>query len=231
MFAAVVAAGSIGGCAAKKAAKPADGITIEEDVSRIIKLADGSTCTEPANLGEARQLPGAQQVKALLDSEADLKAVMEEAKKLKVTDTEIEAAYFDACRAYSKTEITKEAFEKDRTIYLELRQALLMQGIRAWMEKKDGIKDAGKVCMAVFEGDTANSKNTTRWVPETTTVDDCALFAHKAGAGDVLLGCTEGQWKNIWAKKIFSTGPLGAKNRGQLVRDTSSAPEPNCGWL
>ena len=231
LVAVIVAAGFLGGCAVQKAAKPAGGMIIEEDVGRVIKLADGSTCTEPANLGEARQLPGAQQVKALFDSDADLKEVMEQANKLKATDTAVEAAFFDVCRAYSKGEITKEVFGKDRSIYLELRQALLMQGIKAWVDKKDGIKDAGKVCMAVVAGDTANSKNTARWVPETTTVDDCALFAHKAGAGDVLLGCTEGQWKNHWAKKIVGTGPLGAKSRGQMVRDTNAVPDPNCGWL
>jgi hypothetical protein len=225
LFAVVLA-----GCGGAKVGKQA-GVNIEEDVGRIIKLPDGSTCSEPANMGEARELPGALQVKELFASEAKVEETLELAKKAKVTDTEVEAAFFDVCRAYSKGEIKKDVFEKDRSIYLELRQSLLTQGIKAWLDKKDGIKDAGKVCMLVFAADTVNSKNTSRWVPETTTVDDCALYAHKTGAGDVLLGCTEGQWKNHWAKKTVGTGPLGAKGRGQLVRDTNAAPEPNCGWL
>jgi len=219
-----------GGAATNKAEKQA-GVNIEEDVGRIIKLPDGGTCTEPANMGEARQLPGAVQVKALFDSEARVEETLEAAKKLKPTDTEVEAAYFDVCRAYSKGELTKDVFAKDRKIYTELRQQLLTQGIKAWADKKDGIKDPGKICMSVFGGDTADAKNTTRWVPETTTVDDCALFAVRAGASHVLLGCTEGQWKNHWAKKTVAAGPTGTKGRNVVVRDTSAAPEPNCGWL
>ncbi|HEX7810653.1 MAG TPA: hypothetical protein VF460_01995 [Burkholderiales bacterium] len=218
------------GCSAQKAKEPA-GIKIEEDVGRIITLPDGSTCTEPANMGEARQLPGALQVKELFASEARPEETLEAAKKLKVTDTEVEAAFFDVCRAYSKGEIKKEVFEKDRRIHLELRQALLAGGIKAWTDKKDGIKDPGKLCMVVFAGDTASSLNTTRWVPETTTVSDCALLAHKAGGSDVLLGCTEGEWKNHWARKTVAAGDLGTKSRNVVVRDTASAPEPNCGWL
>lgn len=204
---------------------------IEEDVGRVIKLPDGSTCTEPANMGEARQLPGALQVKELFASEAKVEETLEQAKKVKVTDTEVEAAFFDACRAYSKGEIKKDVYEKDRRIHLELRQSLLAQGIKAWVDKKDGIKDPGKLCMLVFGADTASARNLSRWVPETTTVDDCALLAHNTGGGDVLLGCTEGQWKNHWAKKTVGAGPLGSKSRGQMVRDTAAAPEPNCGWL
>ena len=229
-FACVLAAVLLAGCSGAKVEKQ-EGVKIEEDVGRVVMLPDGSTCTEPASMGEARELPGALQAKELFASEGRAEEALELAKKARVTDTEVEAAFFDVCRAYSKGEIKKDVFEKDRLIYLELRQSLLAQGIKAWVDKKDGIKDAGKVCMLVFAADTANSRNTSRWVPESTTVDDCALFAHKAGAGDVLLGCTEGQWKNHWAKKIVGTGPLGAKGRGQMVRDTSAAPEPNCGWL
>lgn len=220
----------VAGCAGPAAQKQA-GMKIEEDVGRIVKLPDGSTCTEPANLGEARQLPGALQVKELFDSEAKAEEALEQAKKARVTDAEVEAAFFDACRAYSRGEIRKDVFERDRRIYLELRQALLAQGIKAWTDRKEGIKEAGKLCMVVFGGDQSSGRNFTRRVPETTTVDDCALFATRAGAGDALLGCTEGQWKNNWAGKTVAAGPLGMKSRGQMVRDTAAAPDPNCGWL
>lgn len=228
---AVFMAAVVAGCGGASTATKQPGVKMEDDVGRIIKLPDGSTCTEPASMDEARELPGALQVKELFASEARPEEAIEQAKKLRVTDTEIEAAFFDACRAYSKGEVKKEAFEKDRGLYLELRQSLLTQGIKAWADRKDGINDAGKLCMSVFGADTGNAKNHTRWVPETTTVDDCALLAHRAGAADVLLGCTEGQWKNHWAKKTVGAGPTGTKGRNVMVRDTSAAPEPNCGWL
>jgi hypothetical protein len=228
---AVFMAAIVAGCGGVAGTAGQPGFKVEDDVGRIIKLPDGSTCTEPANMGESRELPGAVQVRELFASEAKPEETIEQAKKLKVTDAEIEAAFFDVCRAYSRGEIKKDVFEKDRRIHLELRQSLLVQGIKAWVDKKDGINDAGKLCMSVFESDTSNSKNLSRWVPETTTVDDCALLANRAGAGDVLLGCTEGQWKNKWAKKTVGTGPAGAKGRNVMVRDTSAAPEPNCGWL
>lgn len=230
-MACVLCAVLLAGCAGQKPKAGTPGMKVEEDVAAVIKLPDGSTCTEPASMDAARQLPGAVQVKALFDTTDKLEAVIEQAKKAKVTHQEVEAAYFDACRAWSKGEIKKPVFDRDRAIYLELRQGLLAQGVKDWVAKKDGHKDPGKICMAVFEADTSNSKNTTRWVPETTTVDDCALLAHRAGAADILLGCTEGNWKNTWAKKTVGAGPQGKKSRGLVVRDTSAAPEPNCGWL
>jgi hypothetical protein len=68
-------------------------------------------------------------------------------------------------------------------------------------------------------------------VPETTTVDDCAVLAQRSGGTEVLLGCTEGNWANHWAKKTVATGALGRKNRSLVVRDTPAAPDPNCGWM
>lgn len=234
VIACAIAVGVLAGCGGagtKKADEKQAGVNVEPDVGRIIKLPDGSTCTEPASMDEARQLPGAVQVKALFESEAKVEESIEAAKKLKLTDTEVEAAYFDVCRAYSKGEIAKDVFDKDRKIYTELRQLVLAQGIKAWAAKVDGIKDPGKICMSVFEGDTSNAKNSSRWVPETTSVEDCALLAGRAGASDVLLGCTEGQWKNHWAKRTVGVGPAGTKSPNVVVRDTNGAPEPNCGWL
>lgn len=217
------------GCGGQKGTKP--GLVVEEDVARIIKLPDGSTCTEPVNLSELRDAPGGQLAKKLFESEGKIEEALAREKDAKISDAEIEAAYFDACRAYSKGGIQKIEFEKLRKNYLDLRQIQLAQGIKAWVDRKEGIKEAGKLCMAVFGADVSSAKNFTRRVPETTTVDDCALFSTRAGGSEVLLGCTEGQWKNRWAKKTVAAGPLGTKSRGRMVRDTSAAPEPNCGWL
>ena len=220
---------ALAGCAGQKAKGPEP--VIEKDVARVIKLSDGSTCTEPPSMDAARQLPGALQAKELFDSAEPPEVVLGQAKKVKVTDQEIEAAWFDVCKAYSKGEIKKDVFEKDRKIYLELRQALIAQSIKDWVARKDGVKEAGKLCMSVFAGDPSSPTNTTRFLPQTASVDDCALLAQRAGAADVLLGCTEGQWLNHWAKRTVPTGPLGMRSRGQLVRDTASAPDPNCGWM
>jgi hypothetical protein len=217
------------GCAAQKPKTP--GIVVEEDVAAVVKLPDGSTCTEPASMDAARQLPGALQVKEMFDSAEPPETVLEQAKKAKVTDQEVEAAWFDVCRAFSKRQIKNDVLEKNRKIYLELRQTLLDQGIKDWVARKEGINEAGKLCMTVFDADTSSARNTTRKVPDTTTVDDCALLAQRAGSSEILLGCTEGQWKNHWAKKTVAAGPVGMKSRGKLVRDTALAPDPNCGWL
>lgn len=218
----------LAGCASQPATAP--GPVIEPDVGRVIALPDGSTCIEPLELSRDRELPGALQVKELFLSEAAPDEVLKQAKEVKVADAEVEAAWFDVCRAYFKGELEKPVFEKNRSIYLELRQSLLAQGIKAWIDKKDGLKDPGKLCMVIFD-DIASLKNFVRRVPDTATVDDCALFASRAGATEVLLGCTEGSWKNHWAKQRIPGGPLGTRKRGLEARDTQMAPNPNCGWL
>jgi len=100
-----------GGCATpKKAGEP----IVEKNLSRVVKLADGTTCVEPSGLGETRQAAGAVQLRELLDSDAKADEVIAKAGALKLKPEEAEAVYFDACRAYSNAEIDKEAFEKDR---------------------------------------------------------------------------------------------------------------------
>jgi hypothetical protein len=218
----------VGGCAAPKTSQP--GVVIEADVARVIKLPDGSTCTEPSNLSALLAAPGGQLARRLMTTEEKLEDAIAKEKEGRFSNDEIEAAYFDLCRAYSREEIKKDAFARVRANYLSLRQVQLNQGIRDWTSRKDGIKEAGKLCMVVF-GDTGNSRNYTRWVPPETTADDCAVFSSRAGGSEVLLGCTEGQWKNRWAKKPVAATATGARSRGLVVRDTPSAPEPNCGWL
>jgi hypothetical protein len=223
-----VAAGLVAGCGGNQAAKP--GPVIEKDVAAVIKLPDGSTCTEPPGLAALLEAPGGQLARKLMAEEGKLEDAFAKEKDAKIGNDEIEAAWFDVCRAYRNDEIKKAELERQRNNYLTLRQVQLTQGVKAWAARKDGIKEAGKLCMVVY-GESDSARNSTRWVPPETTVDDCALLATRAGAGEVLLGCTEGQWKNNWAKRTVTAGPLGAKSRGQRVRDTPTAPDPNCGWL
>ena len=224
---ALALAALVSGCAiTKKAAGP----VIEKDVSRIIKLSDGTTCIEPARLAETRQSPAALQLKELFESDAKPDEAMTQAKEIKYTHEEMEAVYFDACRAYANAEITKAAFDKDRNMYFGLRQQLFAQSVKAWQDKKDGIADSGKLCLVTRPDTDPDNRSFTRVVPEESTVDDCARLAAKSGGGEILLGCTKGHWENSWAKRPIAIGPAGAKTRDLSVRGTPYAPDPDCGW-
>ena len=218
-----------GGCATPKGDQP--GMVVEKDVARVLKLPDGSSCTEPPGLSALLEAPGGQLASRLLATGGKVEEALAKEKDARFSNDELEAAWFNACRAYLNGEMKKDVFEPQRANYLALRQVRLAEGIRDWVNRKEGIREAGKLCMVVFGGEVESARNSTRWVPPETTVDDCALFATRAGGGDVLLGCTEGQWKNHWAKRTVAAGALGTRSRGQLVRDTPAAPEPNCGWL
>ncbi|MEO8003952.1 MAG: hypothetical protein ABI771_03530 [Betaproteobacteria bacterium] len=213
------------GCAsnAKKAAGPA----IEKDVMRTVKLSDGTTCTEPAGLADSRQSEGATQLKALIESAAGTDEVLKSARELKPKGDEIEAVYFDACRAYSKSEIKKDAFERNRTVYLDLRQLLLGQRMKKWQEKADGIADAGKLCLVALPDTDPDHRSFTRVMPPDTTVSDCAQLAIANGSAEILLGCTKGNWENLWAKNSIAVARAGA-GLSDLAR--GRAPDPNCGW-
>lgn len=230
VLAAGMAVGMVAGCGGPKAAKP-DGPVIEKDVLAVIKLPDGSTCTEPPGLSALLEAPGGQLVSRLMASEGKVEEALAKEKDAKFSNEEIEAVYFDACRTYDNKGMKKPEFDKLRENYLSLRQVQLAQEIKAWAARKDGIKEAGKLCMVVHGTETADARNFTRWVPPETTVNDCAVFSARAGGTEILLGCTEGQWKNHWARRTVPATAGGTRNRGQVVRDTPSAPDPNCGWL
>ena len=210
--------------------KKAAGPVIEKDISRVIKLGDGTTCIEPAGLAETRQSPVAMHLRELFDSDPKADEALTKVKQLKFTREEVEAVYFDSCRAYSNAEITKEAFEKDRNIYLGLRQQLFAQGVKEWQDKKDGIADPGKLCLVIRPDTDPDSRSFTRVMPVDSTVDDCARLAARSGGGDILLGCTKGHWENIWAKSPIAIGTIGAKTRHLSVKGTAYAPDPECGW-
>jgi hypothetical protein len=215
------------GCATpKKAAGP----VVENDISRVIKLGDGTTCVEPSGLAETRQSPVAMQLKELFESDAKADEILTKVKEVKFKREEVEAVYFDACRAYSKAEITKAAFEKDRTVYIGLRQQLLEQDVKQWQDKKDGIADPGKLCLVTRPDTDPDNRSFTRVVPLDATVDDCARLAVKSGGSEILLGCTKGHWENVWARSPIAIGPTGAKTQDLSVKGTSRAPDPDCGW-
>lgn len=216
------------GCAstAKKAAGP----SIEKDVLRVVKLSDGTTCTEPAGLGESRQTENATRLKALIESGAKTDEVLKSAQEFKPKADEIEAVYFDACRAYSKSEIKKDAFERNRTVYLELRQQLLAQRMKKWQEKADGINDAGKLCLVALPDTDPDHRSFTRVMPPDTTVADCAQLAIANGSAEILLGCTKGNWENLWAKNSIAVAHSGARLPELSSSGGGRAPDPNCGW-
>jgi len=210
--------------------KKAAGPVVEKDVSRVIKLRDGTTCIEPAGLAETRQSPAALQLKELFESDAKVDEALAKTKEFKFTREEVEAVYFDACRAYSNEQITKQAFERDWNIYFGLRQQLFAQGIKEWQDKKGGIADPGKLCLVSRPDTDPENRSFTRVVPVDSTVDDCARLAIKSGGSAFLLGCTKGQWENVWARRPIPVDPIGEKFRPHSVKGTSHAPDPDCGW-
>jgi hypothetical protein len=200
----------------------------EEDIGRVVTLADGTTCVEPTGLAQSRQGPGAIELKQLLESDAKADEALTKARTLKLNSEEAEAVYFDACRAYSKGAIPKEAFEKNRSVYLGLRQQFIAQGIKQWQDKKDGIADAGKLCLVSLPDIDFEHRSFTRVFPDIATVSDCAQLAMANGSNEILLGCTKGHWENTWAKKSIA---IAAKKTRQLsAKGTLQAPDPDCGW-
>ncbi len=224
---ALLLAAVVAGCAAPKSAGQP---VVEKDVSRVIQLRGGTTCVEPAGLAETRQLPGAVQLRELFESDAKADEALTKAKELKLTYAEVEAVYFDACRAYSNAAIKKETFEKDRKIYLALRQQFLAQGVKQWLNRKDSIAEPGKLCLVTLRNTNPDHRSFTRFVPMESTVDDCAQLASNNGSKEIRLGCTKGHWDNVWAKKPIAVGPKGAKTRNRSVTGTPYAPDPDCGW-
>ena len=214
----------IAACAVpKKSTEP----VIEKDVSRIIILADGTTCVEPAGIAATRQGAGAIRLKELLESDAKAEDVLTKAGELKLKPEEAEAVYFDVCRAFYSAEIKKEVFENDRAVYIGLRQQFVAQGVKDWQDKKEGIADGGKLCLVSLPDTDPDHRSFTRVIPVDATVNDCAQLAAKNGGTEILLGCTKGHWQNTWAKRPIA---VNAKTRNLSVRGTASAPEPDCGW-
>jgi hypothetical protein len=217
----------VAGCAIpKKSPEPA----IDNDINRVVTVADGTTCVEPAGLAASRQMPGAGALRELIESEGKADEALTRAKALKIKPDEAEAVYFDACRSYSNGAIKKEAFEKYRTVYSGMRQQFVAQGVKEWQDKKEGIGDPGKLCLIGLSDQDPDHRSFTRVIPADSTVNDCAQLAIANGSKEILLGCTKGHWDNTWAKQPTALVPDGSKLKQLTAKGTPRAPDPDCGW-
>ncbi len=227
VLALVIAMAALAGCAVVKKVTDAGA---DKDIGRVITLDDGTTCSEPAGLTQSRQLPGAVQLKALVEADTTLDELLTQAKALPLKPEEVEAVYYDACRAFANAEIEKPAFDEHRTVYRAVRQHVFSQGIKQWQEKKQGIADPGKLCLVRLPDTDPDHRSFTRVVPDYSTVNDCARLAVQNGSNEILLGCTAGNWENTWAKKPIAVDPAARKPLALTARGTDRAPEPDCGW-
>jgi hypothetical protein len=211
--------------------KPVEG---EIERPRVI-LEDGSACVQPDDYETLIAGEKAGRLRDQFQSGSDLAAKVAALNELKPGYGDADAVFYEACKAWAAKSLPKEVFERYRMYYLAVRQYLLAEGTRKWVNEGN-IKDPGKLCLTIYPtdpkdaGNPVDARNTTRWVPGDTSVDDCALMGARAGAEEVLLGCTEGKWVNHWAKNTIVTGPWGAKDRKLKVAGTSRAPDPNCAW-
>ena len=217
----------LAGCAAfNKSGGPA----AEKDISRVVTLADGTTCIEPAGLAESRQKPGAIELRTWLESNLSAEETLNKVPALKLQADESEAVYFDSCRAYSHGALTRQDFDKVRTVYFALRKQYFAQGIKEWLDKKDGIAEPGKLCLVVRPGTDPDRRSFTRVVPAESSVNDCAQLALSNGSAEILLGCTNGHWEDRWAKTPIALGAAGARLNQLTAKGTPHAPDPDCGW-
>jgi len=215
------------GCAQQK---KSDGLLTEKDMSRVVTLADGTRCVEPPGLAESRQKPGAIELKNLAASELTADEVLQKAPALKLAEDEAQAVYFDVCRAYSNGALPAKEFEKMRAIYAGLRRLSFAQGVKQWLDKKDGIAEAGKLCLVIIPGGDPDHRSFTRVVPADSLVSDCAQLAIANGSAEILLGCTNGHWDDRWARNPIALGKAGALPGRFSVKASQQVPDPNCGW-
>ncbi|HXF17326.1 MAG TPA: hypothetical protein VN496_10000 [Burkholderiales bacterium] len=224
---AVLLVAVLAGCAITKKNQQSK---MDDDISRIVTLPDGTTCMEPAGLADSREKPGAIQLRELLKSDVTTVDAVAKATALKLQPDEAEAVYFDACRAYAKGTIQKDEFEANRTVYVALRGKFTVEGVKEWQDKKDGIADPGKLCLVSLPDTDPDHRSFTRVVPANSSVSDCAELAVMNGSREILLGCTKGHWENTWAKKPISLGTAGTAVKQLTAKGTALAPDPDCGW-
>src|SRR5258708_19729226 len=164
----------IAGCAGPKKTV---GFVIEEDVSRVIRLRDGTTCVEPAALAEARRKPGALKLKEVFESDEPAAEALAKARDIKPTPEEAEAVYFDACRDYSTVVIPKWAFERDKALYLGLHQQQVAQAVKEWQDKKSRIADPAKLSLITLPDTDPAHRSSTRLLPAQAADADSAQLA------------------------------------------------------
>lgn len=214
----------MGGCTAP-VPKSAD----VPDSRPAVTLADGSRCLRPADYEQLRDTENASRLRVLFLGNGRAEDWMPSLREWKVGYGEADAMFFENCKAWEEKSLAGPDLDRSRMIYLAIRQQLLDDGIRRWLSA-GSIEDAGKLCLVIFGSNTDNPKNFTRLVPGDTSVDDCALMAHKLGASRVLLGCTDGRWKNRWSAEPIEAGPLGTKDRRLDLKRKNRIPEINCAW-
>jgi hypothetical protein len=214
----------MGGCAAQKARGPEP-----TNTEPVVLLEDGSRCVQPADFAALRSTPNASRFRELLESEGNYEEFVTRLKDLKFGYGEVDAVFFDSCKASQGKSLPKPTFERNRRLYLAARQTLLAAGIGSWLTK-GSLGDAGKLCLFGFGDEAGDARNFTRLVPGDTSVDDCAQMSEKLGGNYVLLGCTAGKWENNWAKKSIKVGPWGAKNRRIILAKGEFTPKTNCAW-
>jgi hypothetical protein len=214
----------MGGCAGKQPRAPQP-----PDAGRVVVLEDGSRCTKPLEFEALRATEGAKRLQQMFDSEGKYEDLSPKIKDLIFGYGEIDAVFFESCKASQGKTFPKPLFERNRNLYLDARQKLLAEGIGAWLSK-GSLGEAGKLCLFGFEDEAGDPRNFTRLVPGDTSVDDCARMSAKLGGNYVLLGCTQGKWENRWAEKAIKLGPWGAKDRRLAVSESHHVPKTNCAW-
>ncbi len=214
----------IGGCTANKPRGPQP-----PDAGRVVVLEDGSRCTQPSEVVALRSTEGAMRLRELFGSEGKYEELSTRIKDLKFGYGEIDAVFFEACKASQGKVLLKPFFERNRRLYLDARQKLLAEGIGVWLSK-GSLGDAGKLCLFGFDDEAGDARNFTRLVPGDTSVDDCAQMSAKLGGNYVLLGCTMGKWENRWAEKSIKVGTWGANDRRLVLSESRHVPKNNCAW-
>ena len=199
------------------------------DQRPVVTLADGSRCAQPADFDLLRDTENTARLRELFLSDGKPEEWMPRLREWKIGYGEADAIFYESCKAWQGKSVAKPVLDRHRVNYLALRQQLLDDGIKKWLTA-GRIEDAGKLCLVIFGDETGNPKNFTRLVPGDTSVDDCALMAHKLGASRVLLGCTDGRWKNRWSAEPIEAGPLGTKDRRLDLTRKNRIPEINCAW-
>lgn len=195
----------------------------------VYRLDDGSSCKAPPGFAELVNASATQQMRSLFLASAPPADVATGIEELPPHQN-IEAAFYLSCAEYSRGELSKDEFSRQRRIYQEFRVAHMTRGVRAWQDDPEGYLVPGKVCHFIFNHGLPDSRDVTRLVPAETSVDDCAMFISRNGGTHVLLGCSNGRWDTEWAKGRLLAGPNGWAVRRRSAVGSRYVPEPNCGW-
>lgn len=212
---------AVAGCATRA---PSHGDGLAE-----YRLPDGTVCRAPSGFADLVDSDGTRQMRSLFLASAEPREVAASISVLP-SRQEIDAAMYQSCGEFARSELSQQEFERQRRLYQHVRIEHLSRGIQQWRDDPAGYDTAGKVCSFLFAGDQPDPRNVTRLVPQETAADDCAVYVHMNGGSHVLLGCSEGRWNTRWAVQPMLVGPNGWSNRRDSPVGTRYVPEANCGW-